>query len=209
MIVRARAACLSAACSLVLVSSGCITLHTPPFMEASSHRDWPPTLESARARAAEGRFESADTTLANFEIQYPRSNEALEAEYWRALFKLDPSNHASSFSEAIASLDAYLADKRPRGHTQEAVTLRRVAGQMDGLNKLAATALAQTREAPPAANAPKVGGVDTKAAVAPDAAPANAAADAEIKRLKDELAKATAELERIRRRLAQPPPTRP
>ena len=32
------------------------------------------------------------------------------------------------------------------------------------------------------------------------------AADAEIKRLKDELAKANAELERIRRRLAQPPP---
>jgi hypothetical protein len=34
-------------------------------------------------------------------------------------------------------------------------------------------------------------------------------ADAEIKRLKDELAKANAELERIRRRLAQPPPSKP
>jgi len=32
-----------------------------------------------------------------------------------------------------------------------------------------------------------------------------AAAEAEIKRLKDELAKATAELERIRKRLAPPP----
>jgi hypothetical protein len=36
-----------------------------------------------------------------------------------------------------------------------------------------------------------------------------AAAEAEIKRLKDELAKANAELERIRRRLAQPPGSRP
>jgi hypothetical protein len=35
------------------------------------------------------------------------------------------------------------------------------------------------------------------------------ASDVEIKRLKDELAKANAELERIRRRLAQPPPTNP
>jgi hypothetical protein len=31
-------------------------------------------------------------------------------------------------------------------------------------------------------------------------------ADAEIKRLRDELAKANAELERIKKRLAQPPP---
>jgi molecular chaperone GrpE (heat shock protein) len=34
-------------------------------------------------------------------------------------------------------------------------------------------------------------------------------ADAEIKRLREELAKATAELERIRKRLAQPPPGHP
>lgn len=212
MIGFARAARVAAACALVLVSSGCITLHRPPFMEASSIRDWPPVIDLARRQASEGKFEAADTTLMNFAIQYPSSNEALETLYWRALFKLDPSNHGASFSTAIASLDTYLAAQKPRKHVDEAATLRRVAGQMDGLNKLAANALAQPKDAVVAPGIPKVPGVDTKAppvdASAANAAAATAAAD-EIKRLKDELAKANAELERIRRRLAQPPPTKP
>jgi hypothetical protein len=209
MIVFARAARRAAACALVLVSSSCITLHRPPFMEASSVRDWPPVLEAARRQADEGKFGSADTTLMNFAIRYPSSNEALETMYWRALFKLDPSNRASSFSSAIASLDTYLAAEKPRKHIDEARTLRRVAGQMDGLNKLAANALAQVKDTTTAApGIPKAPGIETKPA-APDVTAANTAAEVEIKRLKDELAKANAELERIRRRLAQPPPTKP
>ena len=46
---------------------------------------------------------------------------------------------------------------------------------------------------------------DPKPAVAGDVV-VPSPADAEIKRLRDELAKANAELERIRRRLSQPPP---
>lgn len=206
MIAFARAARVAAACAFVLVSSSCITLRRPLFMEASSVRDWPPVLDLARRQAAEGKFGSADTTLMNFAIQYPSSNEAAETMYWRALFKLDPSNRASSFTAAVASLDAYLAAEKKRKHVDEAATLRRVAGQMDGLNKLAANALVQPKDTVTAApGVPKVPGVEPKPAV-PDATAANIAAEAEIKRLKDELAKANAELERIRRRLAQPPP---
>ena len=209
MIAFARAARIAAACALTLVSSSCITLRRPLFMEASSIRDWPPVLDLARRQAAEGRFGSADTTLMNFAIQYPSSNEAAETMYWRALFKLDPSNRASSFPAAIASLDAYLAAEKKRKHVDEAATLRRVAGQMDGLNKLAANALVQPKDTTTAApGIPKVPGAEPKPA-APDPTTVSAAAEAEIKRLKDELSKANAELERIRRRLAQPPPNKP
>ena len=210
MIAFARAARVTAVCALALVSSSCITLRRPLFMEASSVRDWPPVLDLARRQAAEGKFGSADTTLMNFAIQYPSSNEAAETMYWRALFKLDPSNRASSFTAAIASLDAYLAAEKKRTHVDEAVTLRRVAGQMEGLNKLAANALVQPKDTTitAAPGIPKVPGAEPKPAAA-DATGTNAAADAEIKRLKDELAKANAELERIRRRLAQPPPNTP
>ena len=96
----------------------------------------------------------------------------------------------------MATLDAYLADPRPHDHAIEAITLRRVAAQLDAANRLAASASNAAHEV--ATNSP------TRAATGSEAKTADANAD-EIKRLKDELAKANAELERIKRRLAQPP----
>ncbi len=143
--------------------------------------------------------------LAGFATRYPTSDEALEASYWRALFELDPSNRAESVSGSMALLDAYLADTRPREHVLEATALRRVAGQLDALNRLAASAIAQAKDANAAA---AIARALSDARIEPPraAAESTSTADAEIKRLKDELAKANAELERIRRRLAQPPP---
>jgi hypothetical protein len=74
---------------------------------------------------------------------------------------------------------------------------------MDELNKLAATALADARDTTARAATPD-SRADNRPPVAGDVV-LPSPADAEIKRLKDELAKANAELERIRRRLAQPP----
>ena len=170
-------------------------------------RNWPSTLSSAQHSAARGEFDAADTTLAEFARRYPTSREALETSYWRAVYALDPSNRAESIPGAISSLDAYLADTRPRDHVLEATTLRRVAGQLDALNRIAANAIAQAKDANAAAAIARAlsdSRIDTSRPGSSDAAPT--AADAEIKRLKDELAKANAELERIRRRLAQPPP---
>jgi len=189
-----------------VLSSGCISVHRPWFMEPSIDRDWDNTLLLARVRATEGKFGTADSLLARFAAQYPGTREALETDYWRALFELDPANHTASFRGAMAMLDAYLSDRRPREHGAEATTLRHVAGHMEELNKLAATALTEARDSS--------GGIrasvadtrsDPKPAVAGDVV-VPSPADAEIKRLRDELAKANAELERIRRRLSQPPP---
>jgi hypothetical protein len=168
-------------------------------------RGWPGVLARAQRSAARGEFDSADSTLANFATRYPTSDEALEASYWRAMYALDPSNRAESVSGAMALLDAYLADTRPREHVLEATTLRRVAGQLDALNRLAASAIAQAKDASAAA---AIARALSDARIEPRAQAESTAtsSDAEIKRLKDELAKANAELERIRRRLAQPPP---
>ena len=192
---------------LAVLSGGCISVHRPWFMEPSIERDWDNTLLLARVRATEGKFGVADTLLSTFAARYPGTHEALETAYWSALFELDPANHTASFRSAMASLDAYLSDRRPREHGAEATTLRHIAGHMEELNKLAATALAEARDSS-AGVRPTVADTrsDTKPTVAGDVAPSPA--DIEIKRLKDELAKANAELERIRRRLSQPPRSR-
>jgi hypothetical protein len=195
---------LAATALFVVLSGGCISVHRPWFMQPTVDREWDNTLLLARVRAGEGKFAEADTLLAHFAVRYSETHEALETAYWRALFDLDPSNHVASFSSAIASLDAYLADRHPREHTAEAATLRRIAGHMDELNKLAATALAEARDTvarPGADSRPEARPIGDGGFPTP--------ADAEIKRLKDELAKANAELDRIRRRLAQPPPSKP
>ena len=120
------------------------------------------------------------------------------------IFKMDPANPHASLPIAIASLDTYLADHRPRQHVDRSdrhSTRRRTArhGQQGRSRR---------RSHRPAM---RVHGGNAKAQAADANARAEAktdgvqSADAEIKRLKDELAKANAELERIRKRLTAPP----
>jgi hypothetical protein len=192
-------------------ASACVTLHRPAFILPTPTQEWPGVLAIAQDSAGKNAFDAADSALAKFANRYPGTSEALETAYWRALYKMDPSNRASSMPQAMAGFDRYLADSRAKRHMSEATTLRRVAAQIDGLNKLAANAMAQTNAANAnAANARAIA-ADARADAAKTAADATgtSSADAEIKRLKDELAKANAELERIRKRLAPPPPQPP
>jgi hypothetical protein len=189
----AAAAAGSAAC-------GSLIAKTTP----SPKPEWPQTIALARTNAAAGNFGAADSILSGFATRYAGTTYALEAGYYRAVFMLDPSNPHTSLPGAVTSLDAYLADTRPRQHVAEAATLRRVATQLEGLTHVAANAVAQAKDATNTANSAKAQAADAAAKVADT--PPNA--DAEIKRLKDELAKANAELDRIRKRLAQPPPRR-
>jgi hypothetical protein len=187
----------------LLFAAACASLVPGRVTPAS---EWKHTLDIALRQANQGHFEAADSTLANFASTHAGSNEALETAYWRAVFKLDPSNRAASVPQAIASLDGYLMDNRPRQHITEATTLRRAAAQLEALNRLAATASSQAREAASSAANAKAAASEARA----DARAANAdassdAKDAEIKRLRDELAKANTELERIRKRLGNPP----
>lgn len=189
-LVRAGLAAAGLAAGLSMTTLvGCASLPAYPATEATS---WPMALTSARSRAAAGRFGAADTVLATFASMNPGRPEALETAYWRALYKVDPGNPNASLTGGLALLDGYLADPRPREHVDEATIVRRLAAQLESLNRVAATAALQARDAAASAHA--------DVAHASDPPP-----DAEIKRLRDELAKANAELDRIRRRLAQPP----
>ena len=80
-------------------------------------------------------------------------------------------------------LDSYSQAKGEVAHRSEAMVLHRVAMTLD----------ARTGAVVPAAPATVL-------------KPEDKAKDEELQRLKDELAKATAELERIKRRLASPKP---
>lgn len=164
---------------------------------------WSSVLGLAQQRAADGRLGAADTALADFALHHPGTPEALETAYWRALYKIDPGTPHVNVPAAMASLDAYLADPRPRQHVGEAIILRRVAGQIDGLSRQAATAEAQAKGASTITANAKAQVADAKTDAKTgvvDPPPAD-----EIKRLKDDLAKANAELERIRKRLSKPP----
>jgi hypothetical protein len=189
--------------ALAIQSSGCATLHARRAAQRDAATAWPSTIAAARSFAIDGTFGRADSTLAKFAADYPGSPEALETKYWRALFKMDPTNAGGSLGAAIPVLDQYLAESRPREHLAEAMTLRRLASQLEALNRVASSAASQAREATSTAANAKAQVADANARA--DAAKADGT-DAEIKRLKDELSKANAELERIRKRLSQPPP---
>ena len=142
------------------------------------------TLRQADSEAVGMRFGVADRLLAEFAETHPNTPEALETAFWRAVFKLDPTNQTATRRDALALLDSYLDGNTVVAHRGAALALRRVA----------------TPERPVAvAPAPEA---------APGAAPAAtpAASAEEVQRLRDELAKAKAELERIRKRLSQPNP---
>jgi hypothetical protein len=190
-----------------------VSVRRPSFILPAPQRDWPRTLNQAQNQAITGKFAAADSTLAEFASEYPGSLEALEITYWRALFALDPTNQHASAATATASLGAYLADTRPRAHVAEAMTLRRVAEQVDSLNRLAANAMVQARAAAANAANAKAQASNAKAQASNANARADAAqsdnattSDAEVKRLRDELAKANSELERIKKKLSQAPP---
>ena len=170
------------AAALVLGGAACIPSRSQPTAAPAptAASEWPRAFGQAAADARESRLPAADRVLTDFAARFPGSPEASEVPYWRALLKLDPANPAASH-EALLILDAYLADTTPRQHRTEAATLRRLQSALEA------------RTAALAAIPP-----------APVVKPEDRAKDDEIQRLRDDLAKANAELARIKRRLARP-----
>lgn len=121
------------------------------------------------------------------------SPPASEVLYQRALVHLDSTQGPVRLDSAIHYLDRYLvASDRPE-HRTEATILRQLA-----VNSIA---LAQVDSALQTRRTDTVRVVDGRREAAPRR---DEDATKEIQRLKDELAKANAELERIRKRLANP-----
>ena len=116
--------------------------------------------------------------------------------YWKAIFQLDAANKRGSLDSATTYLDAYLASGTAQPHRREAMVLRQLARDARQLARVQG-ALQQAR-ADSADGRPRS---DAESKRREDEAVK------EIQRLKDELAKANEELDRIRKRLAPKPPT--
>ena len=184
-------------------TAACATLLHSRTTESPNARS--STLATAQSMALEKRFDAADSTLARFAILYPRTPQALETAFWRGLFKMDPANPNATLATAISLLDTYLEDSRDSDHVAEARTMRRAAAKLEGLTRVAENAVSEAREASNTAANAKAQAANANARAEAAKTEATPSTDAEVKRLKDELAKANAELERIRKRLTQPP----
>lgn len=144
--------------------------------------EWPAVLGDAQRSWQAGRFDDAERALTTFSDQYSGSREAGEVLYWRAVIQLDPQNTDGSTKAAAQALDAYLALDSIQ-HREEAAALRRVASLITSLS-----ADVQASKAAPLPAPPPPALLKEK--------------DDEITRLRDSLTKTSAELERVRKRLA-------
>jgi hypothetical protein len=137
-------------------------------------------IEVARQRVDSGDYAAADRVLADFAFAHPGTVEAREIAFWRALYIVDPANKSGSTAQGIKALEAYLANLGSIWYRPQAEVLRREALVIQQVK------LAQL---------PKlINGRDS----------VSVSREEELVALRDQLAKATAELERIKKRLANP-----
>ena len=177
---RLRAAVLTFAVAASACTTGRARVAEPVV---APHSEWNAWLLQASQEATAGNYAVADRLLTDYTSRYPATSDAAEAMYWRALYKLDPSNTVGAPKEAAVLLDGYLASGTTT-HRAEAQTLRRVASALEAAKATASAGTTKTEMVK----------VDDKGQTE------------ELTRLRDELGRANAELERIKRRLAQPKP---
>jgi hypothetical protein len=186
---------------LLTIATGCAEL---PRIETSVYqRDWNRTRSETRRNVEAGNYHAADRLLAEFTRIHPNTREARESAFWRAAYQVDPANSLGSLETGIVALDAYLANEPEGWYRNEASILRRTAVAAQGL------AAGASRSWAPAPDTVVI--VTESKATTP--APAQRSRDEEIAELrsqlarsKTELAQANAELERIKKRLANPSP---
>jgi len=180
---------------LITVVAGCSRVPRP---ESSSRRDWNSTLAEARQFVKGGDYRSADRLLTQYSERNSGSREGREILFWRALYRLDPNNKSGSLAAGISGLDAYIAADSTGWYVQEAGVLKRTA----------VVAEVQRLTTPSPASGPRL---TTASPASGPRDPEARSREEEVIALRDELARKTteletanAELERIKRRLANP-----
>ncbi|HEU6453326.1 MAG TPA: hypothetical protein VFT57_18050 [Gemmatimonadaceae bacterium] len=182
---------LTAGVVLLLIGvGGCATTIHRSMPPAAG--EWIDVLGSAKEAAAQGRYSDADRTLQDFMLAYAGSPEAREAAYWRALLTLDPSNRGGDTRSAERQLEEYLSDTATTLHRTEAITLQRLAVAIDSLVRTHRISISSSD----AARAEQAERADER----------EAELRKEIQRLKEQLDKTTAELDRIKKRLSEKTP---
>ena len=137
-------------------------------------------MAAVQAAADSGQFATADSILTAFEHVEAGSADASESAFWRAMLRADPRNPAFEPAEARRGIEAYLAAPNPRRRTEAGVMLR----MLDLADSLRVVQAAQRSSA------------ETR----------DRARDEEVQKLRDDLQRTQAELDRIKRRLGSPKP---
>ncbi|MGQ0539714.1 MAG: hypothetical protein ACT4R6_12265 [Gemmatimonadaceae bacterium] len=150
----------------------------PPALPPIS--PWPGTLASAVRATDQGNYIEADASLAKFAQDHAGTPEGAEADFWRAIIRLDPFNTQASSRLALVALDSYLNGGPSLPRYAEARVLRRLVEALEASR----TQLAASRAAAESRDKQR---------------------DDEIRKLSDDLERTMNELDRIRRRLAQKP----
>jgi hypothetical protein len=150
-------------------------------------------LAEADRYAAAEQFAAADSVLESYAAANATSPDTLDVIFWRALYNADPANpKEGALADALDLIDRYLRSQAPQPHRYEATVLRRFA---------------EIRDRAPIVRVDTVRAIDTTAvrvAVAREVEARQRLQDEEAQKLRDSLERTTAELERIRRRLAPP-----
>jgi len=141
---------------------------------------WTRTMAAVQAAADSGQFATADSILTAFEHVDAGSGDASESAFWRAMLRADPRNPAFEPAEARRGIEAYLAAPNPRRRTEAGVMLR----MLDLADSLRAVQAAQRSSAEAR----------------------DRARDEEVQKLRDDLQRTQAELDRIKKRLGSPKP---
>ena len=172
-----------AACGPIMRAS-----QTPPLPPAPAA--WAHASAVAAGQVGAGSYAAADRMLSDFAVQYPGTPEAIAATVRRALYKADPANQTATARDATALLDSVLATPLDSATRADMRAMRRITGALERAASLASAAAG-------------AGASSSDNNTRTDDAKSR---DDEVQRLRSELAKANAELERIKKRVTQPKP---
>lgn len=177
-----RAACFAA----VLIVTACVSRQQRP-PEPTVPERFTVAATQARVAAARGMHQHADDVLRGFIEAHPDTPEAREAQYWRAIFRLEAASSKADRDEALRHLDGYLADTAVVMHGAEARIIRTLLRSADSLQIVRDSMSGSARQA---------------------AASREEELKKEVQTLKEQLDKTNEELNRIRRRLGGARPER-
>lgn len=167
-----------AACRPVATAAPVI-LPPPPLPVPSVASRWTATQAAVLQLVAENRTTAADSALLRFAREHPRTTEGDRARWWRTLMRADPRQTNSDPSNAIAQLDTLLSDSVAIEVRAEAVLMRRTVSALDSLRRLEVRRRVQATQ------------------VASDRMD-------ELKVARDSMARLSAEIARLRKRLNAP-----
>ena len=175
-----------------LALSACAQL---PAVIPPAQSDFERTLYYARRNVDAGNYWAADKLLDEFVRTHPDTREAREIAFWKAAYMVDPANDRGSLPGGIAALDGYLAPDSAGWYRNEATVLRRTAAVARGVSGMTAGTAADTST---------TGTTDTVVVASRTRDEEIAALKGQLAKTREELAKVSAELDRIKKRLANP-----